>query len=472
MAAACSPPPLTPQWPDYHNPCVIDDTSATLAPQHNKMCSSDFAGYIGQVIGDRQVRTKSNGNVGVSLWNGWRPFSDWNGLRRNDENYVAISECSSFCVRHPDCTSFAFRSRNGQTSTRHWKGGSWRRDSGYDSDSEVGKCYLYRYCDYKATTSYSGTSQWWLGSGSKDSSSSSSNDSRCIDRSHQTKHCKNDGTCICPAGYEAAPSTTDAVCAVCKWGSYKSGTNRNKCSAWSKPQTGEYIATHGSLITDHVMADCVNKPANSVYVGGGVYPRMDEIFQEDVPETMDWNGASLHNRRRLGPGLPGHTHPTFQMGMSGMSDMSSTGSAPCSSDPSICPSGFHCMPGSMSDANGCMDNSMMNMDYGATDQAVVKDRVIGKGTCPFRCNLGFMKSNKDGSAEWSADGTDCFKPGSTVTFKSSGSVGKVMSHANNVLSFHGFKCVDEPKFCGVDSSLSLFEKRIKELEEKVAKLGD
>merc|ERR1711939_720935 len=161
------------------------------------------------------------------------------------------------------------------------------------------------------------------------------------------------------------------------------------------------------------------------------------------------------------------------MGMSGMaSTTTTTTGAPCSSDPSICPSGYHCMPGSMSDANGCMDNNMMNMNNGATGQPIVTNRVIGKGTCPFMCNPGFMKSNKDGSAEWSADGTDCFKPGSTVTFKSSGSVGKVMSHANNVLSFHGFKCVDEPKFCGVDSSLSNFEQRIKELEEKVAKLGE
>merc|ERR1712006_37875 len=102
-------------------------------------------------------------------------------------------------------------------------------------------------------------------------------------------------------------------------------------------------------------------------------------------------------------------------GMSGMSDMSG-------------------MSGMASTTGG------MNMDMGAP-QTVVKDRVIGKGTCSFMCNPGFMKSNKDGSAEWSAAGTDCFKPGSTVTFKSSGSVGKVMSHANNVLAFHGFKCV-------------------------------
>lgn len=151
------------------------------------------------------------------------------------------------------------------------------------------------------------------------------------------------------------------------------------------------------------------------------------------------------------------------MGMSGQT-------AACSSNPSICPSGYHCMPGSMSDANGCMNNNMMNMNNGV-GQPVVKNRVIGKGTCPFMCAPGYMKSNKDGSQKWSADGTDCFKPGSTITFKSSGSVGKVMSHANNVLSFHGFKCVDEPKFCGVDSSLNLIEKRIKALEQKVTEIA-
>jgi len=448
LASACRPwyPPY-PSYNDWHNPCVIDDHSATLAPQFNKICSFDFAGYLGKVIADRTIRQRNGQNVHAPLWDGWRPYYGnawyrWNGLRYDNENNVRLAECSSYCVRHPDCTSFSFSS----TSGAHW------------STGPGGQCHLYRYCDYKATINYGGWTQWWLGSGKNDDDNKSngeqtSNTGRCTDKSHLTKHCKNDGTCICPPGYESAPSDVDAVCAVCKWGFYKSGTNRNKCQAWSKPKTGQYIATYGSEAYDHVMGMCMNKPPNSMYTAGGEYPRMDEVTgvqkpkYDDKSKTYNWSGASRHNRRRLGVTGFAHSHPMTGMGMSGMTNSGTTSS--------------------MSGMSGMSGMNMMNMN----SAPVVKNRVIGKGTCPFMCAPGYMKSNKDGSAKWSEDGTDCFKPGSTVTFKSSGSVGKVMSHANNVLTFHGFKCVDEPKFCGVDSSLNLIEKRIKALEQKVTEIA-
>ena len=81
--------------------------------------------------------------------------------------------------------------------------------------------------------------------------------------------------------------------------------------------------------------------------------------------------------------------------------------------------------------------------------------------CPWACDAGFVLNN---------GGTECLKEGPNLIFKRGSASGKLVSFSNNVLSFQGFKCVDEPKFCGVGATIKQMLARIAALEAKVENL--
>jgi hypothetical protein len=79
--------------------------------------------------------------------------------------------------------------------------------------------------------------------------------------------------------------------------------------------------------------------------------------------------------------------------------------------------------------------------------------------CEYKCEDGYILNNA---------GRECLAAGPTLRFKSqSGVTGRLVAFSNNVLSYQDFKCVDEPKFCGVQSTLRDMEKRLFALEEAV-----
>ena len=78
--------------------------------------------------------------------------------------------------------------------------------------------------------------------------------------------------------------------------------------------------------------------------------------------------------------------------------------------------------------------------------------------CPWTCDEGFILNN---------GGTACLKEGPNLVFKRGAASGKLVGFSNNVLSFQGFQCVDEPKFCGVGATIKQILARIAAIEERV-----